>query len=293
MGDYFMNMNLALMGLPLDGRATAEGFEIAERLGFTELRIYHLFSQIVRASFTGDGAAYAGPFAEMNELIRKLGNPRLPERNLMIYTPPYYLERGELEQAGAVIERAARFRALLPGDRWLGLYVDVYGACLGVLQLEARAAAVSATAVDAALSRALVAARENDFRMETLVLVYRSRFERARAKAPGARAAALAALTRAIDPVGGNPFDELLARRASADLEEGAAADAHLARAAELAAATGNVLQAGLVALAQSDRAERAGDAGGAEAHLAAAEAAFAAARAEVWLRRCRERHGN
>src|SRR6185369_5160963 len=99
MGAYFMNMNLALMGLPLDTGATAHGFEVAERLGFIDLRVYHLFSQIVRASFIGDGSAFTAPFAEMNDLMRKLGNPRLPERNLAIYTPPYYLERGELELA--------------------------------------------------------------------------------------------------------------------------------------------------------------------------------------------------
>jgi hypothetical protein len=117
MGAYFMNMNLALMGLPLDERATEQGFEVAERLGFTDLRVYHLFSQIVRASFIGDGSAFQSPFTEMNDLMRKLGHPRLPERNLAIYTPPYYLERGDLELARAVVERGERLVTLLPGDR--------------------------------------------------------------------------------------------------------------------------------------------------------------------------------
>jgi hypothetical protein len=100
MGAYFMNMNLALMGLPLDERATEQGFEVAERLGFTDLRVYHLFSQIVRASFIGDGSAFQSPFTEMNDLMRKLGHPRLPERNLAIYTPPYYLERATSSSRG-------------------------------------------------------------------------------------------------------------------------------------------------------------------------------------------------
>jgi hypothetical protein len=289
-----MNMNLALMGLPLDDGATADGFEIAERLGMTDLRIYHLFSQIVRASFIGDGSAYAAPFAEMNELIRKLGHPRLPERNLAIYTPPYYLERGELELARAVIERGERFRKLLPGDRWLALYVDVYRACLLVALFAGGSAAAedaTAEATDAALAAALASSRPADFRMETLVLVHRARFEHARGDSSAARAAAEAALARATEPLRANPFDEILARRALADTAAAAEAFAlaELALAADIAARTGNVLQHGIVQLALADR-TAAADPTRSEAHLAAAEASFTAACADRWLRRAGDR---
>jgi eukaryotic-like serine/threonine-protein kinase len=308
MGCYFMNMNLALMGLPLDDGATADGFEIAERLGMTDLRIYHLFSQIVRASFIGDGSAYAAPFAEMNELIRKLGHPRLPERNLAIYTPPYYLERGELELARAMIERGERFRELLPGDRWLALYVDVYRACLLVALFtggaggaeeaddpaaDAAAGDATAEATDAALSTALASSRAADFRMETLVLVHRARFEHARGNAATARAAAEAALARATEALRANPFDEVLARRALADTAgaaEAAFALAELSLAASIAARTGNVLQHGIVQLALADRAAAGADSARSEAHLAAAESSFAAACADHWLRRAGDR---
>ncbi len=304
MGGYFMNMNLALMGLPLDVRATEDGLEIAARLGFTDLRIYHVFAQIVRASFTGDGAAFAAPFAEMNELIRRLGNPRLPGRNLTIYTPPYYLERGELELARAVIERGEHFMKLLPGDRWLKLYVEVYRACLGAAQLVATAgagsppAAAAAEAVDAALAQALASSRAAELRMETLVLVYRARFERARGDAAAARAAAEAALTRATDPLRANPFDELLARRALADLAPTPQALAELSCAAALATRTGNVLQHGLVQLALAERTCGADPARSCahlddprvRAYFDAAEASFTAARADRWLRLCQER---
>jgi hypothetical protein len=295
MGEYFMNMVLALMGLPLDERATLDGFEIAERLGFTDLRIYHLFSQIVRASFIGDGASFTGPFAEMNDLIRKLGNPRLPERNLTIYTPPYYLERGELELASAVIERGERFAQLLPGDRWLKLYVEVYRACLLVSRFVAGEASgevsgeALAGAADAALAGALASSRAADFRMETLVWVHRARLERARGDAPAARAAAEAALARATEPLRANPFDEILARRALAEVSAIPDAIAELARAAALAARTGNVLQHGIVQLALADRAA-ADEPARAEVHRAAAEASFTAARADRWLRRAQER---
>jgi hypothetical protein len=306
MGAYFMNMNLALMGLPLDDRATADGFAIAERLGFTDLRIYHLFSQIVRASFIGDGSAFMPPFAEMNDLMRKLGNPLLPARNLAIYTPPYYLERGELELARAVIERGEHLARLLPGDRWLKLYVDVYRACLHVATVAgcpgagdapadpaaaASAAPAAEVAAEAAIAEALAEARESDFRMVTLVLIYQARFERARGNLAIARAAADAALGRATDPLRANPFDEILARRALADLGDAGQAAGELARALSVAARTHNVLQEGIVRLALADRLW-ATDRAHAAAELDAAEARFGQARAERWLRRAQDRRG-
>ena len=314
MGAYFMNMNLALMGLPLDTGATAHGFEVAERLGFADLRIYHLFSQIVRASFIGDGSAFTDPFAEMNDLMRKLGNPRLPERNLAIYTPPYYLERGELELARAVVERGERLVTLLPGDRWLKLYADVYRACLHVMTWEieqgadapaaptdpatdpvATEATAGATAdamieaIDEALTGALTVSRASDFRMETLVLVYRSRFELLRHDVAAARTAAEAALARATDPLRANPFDEILARRALADTEPGDQAVAELSQAVVLAARTRNVLQEGIVHLALADRTWGT-DRPEALTHLDAAEASFTAARADRWMKRAQDR---
>ena len=111
----------------------------------------------------------------------------------------------------------------------------------------------------------------------------------ARGDAAAARAAAEAALARAIDPVGANPFDEILARRALADVEPAAAAIAELSRAATVATRTGNVLQDGIVQLALAERIA-ATDPGRAESHLAAAAARFTAARADRWLRRTQER---
>jgi eukaryotic-like serine/threonine-protein kinase len=282
MGAYFLNMNLALMGRSLDARATEHGFEVAERLGFTDLRIYHLFSHIVRASFTGDGSAFMPPFAEMNDLMRKLGNPRLPERNLAIYTPPYYLERGEVELARAVIERGERLVKLLPGDRWLKLYVEVYRACLHV-------AAGDVGLAEEAIEGALAVSRASDFRMETLVLVYQSRFELARKDVAAALRAALAALARATDPLRENPFDEILARRALADVQSGAEGIAELSLAMALAESTGNVLQEGIVRYTLAERTWDT-DRQQAAAHLGVADARFASARAERWRKRARER---
>lgn len=290
MGAYFLNMNLALMGMPLDERATRDGFEVAEEFGFTDLRLYHLFSQVVRASFTGDGPAFMPPFTEMNDLIRKLGNPRLPERNLSIYTPPFYLERREFELAAAIVQRGARLSKLLPGDRWLKMYVEVYDACLRVATGECGEGGET----DQALDRALATARAGDFRMETLVLVYRSRFERARGDRLAALRAADAALARATDPALANPFDEIMARRARGEALDGPAAAAELLMAHRIAERTGNVLQSGtaLYALARALRDEDE-DRAHAAAHLAAAAARFAAARADAWLRGCKRGSGD
>jgi hypothetical protein len=251
---------------------------VADTYGFTDIRIYHLQSQIVRASFIGDATAFVPPFSEKQELIRLLGHPRLPERNLAIYTPPYYLERGEHELVAAVVAKGEQLSKVLPGDRWLKLYVLVYSACRDVLFEDAAAARES-------LPRALEAARAGDFRMETLVRVYESRFELAQGRPDAAQEAAEAALRRSVEPVFANPFDEILSRRALAPLVPGEEGEAHLARALELAEATGNVLQVGLVNLALAERwledaPERA------DAALDAAEGAFLTVRAGVMLPR-------
>ena len=278
MGCYFLNMNLALRGEPLDSEATRDGFTVAEAYGYTPLRIYHLFSQIVRASFIGDASAFVPPFTEKQELIRRLGHPRLPERNLAIYTPPYYLERGEHELVAAVVARGEQLAQVLPGDRWLKLYVLVYSACRDVLFEDADAARVS-------LPKALEAARAGDFRMETLVRVYQSRFELAQGNPEAAREAAEAALRRAVDPVLANPFDEILSRRALAPLAPEVEGDAHLDRARSVAEATGNVLQLGLVNLALAERWLEREPTRALEA-LDAAERALTAAKASALLPR-------
>ncbi|HEX8436595.1 protein kinase domain-containing protein [Archangium sp.] len=278
MGCYFLNMNLALSGRPLDEVATRDGFTVADSYGYTDLRIYHLQSQIVRASFIGDASAFVPPFTEKQELIRRLGHPRLPERNLAIYTPPYYLERGEHELVAAVVAKGEQLAQVLPGDRWLKLYVLVYSACRDVLFEDAAAARES-------LPKALEASRAGDFRMETLVRVYQSRFEWAQGNPEAAREAAEAALLRATDPVLANPFDEILSRRALAPLVPEAEGDAHLTHALSLAEATGNVLQVGLVNLALAERWLEPAPVRASEA-LEAAERAFTAAKASALLPR-------
>ena len=277
MGCYFLNMNHALKGEPLDESATRDGFAVAESYGFTDVRIYHLFSRIVRAAFTGNGATFVPTLAEKTELIRRLGNPRLPERNLAIYTPPYYLEREEHELVEAIVAKGERLAEVLTGDRWLRLYVEVYRACRDVLFGKEDAARQS-------LPRALEAARAADFRMETLVRVYQSRFERGQGRLEEAREAAEAALARATDPVLANPFDEILARRALAPLLPPEESREHYARALVVAEQSENVLQQGLI---QLERALLlAGAPGEASAALESAERALTEARAPGLLPR-------
>jgi hypothetical protein len=246
MGCYFLNMNLALRGEPLDPAATRDGFEVADGYGYTDLRIFHLFTLVVRAAFTGDATVFVPALAEKTELIRALGYPRLPERNLAIYTPPYYLERCEHELVAAVVAKGETLSKVLPGDRWLKLYVAVYTACRDVLFGDVAAARES-------LPRALEASRQGSFRMETLVHVYRSRFERMQGNRDAAIEAAEAALARAMNPVLANPFDEILARRALAPLVPPDEAEEHLAQALALAEQSLNVLQVGWVHMALAE----------------------------------------
>lgn len=274
MGGFTMNMNLALRGEPLDAQALRDGYAVAEAQGFTDVRGFHLFSVVTRAAFTGDGAAFVPAFTEKTELVRRLGNPRLMERNLALFTPPYYLERGEHEHVAAVVARAEALARVLPEDRWLQCHLRVYQACRDVLFEDAGAARRS-------LPAALAAAREGGVRMETLLRVYQSRFEREQGNLVAAQDAAEAALARATDPVLANPWDEILSRRALAALLPGEEGLVHLRRALALAELTGNVLQVGLVRLSL---AERARDAESSVVALEAAEAAFTDARASSLL---------
>lgn len=274
MGGYMMNMNLALRGEPLDAQATRDGYAVAEAHGFTDVRAFHLFSVVTRAAFTGDGAAFVPAFTEKTDLVRRLGNPRLMERNLAIFTPPYYLERAEHEHVAAVVTRAETLAGVLPGDRWLQCHVQVYQACRDVLFEDAAAARKS-------LPKALEAAREGGLRMETLLRVYQSRFEREQGNLVAAAEAAQAALTRALDPLLANPWDEIVARRAVAALLPGVEGTVHLRRALALAELTGNVLQMGLVHLALAER-EPVNEA--AVVELEVAEALFTEARASSLL---------
>src|SRR5262249_28096736 len=114
--------------------------------------------------------------------------------------------------------------------------------------------------------------------------------ERVRGDIAAGRAAAEAALARVTDPLRANPFDEILVRRALADLDDDNAL-AELTRALRLAERTRNVLQEGIVRLRLADQLW-ASDRPQAPAHLDAAESRFASARADRWLRRVTERRG-
>ncbi|WP_394831527.1 protein kinase [Pendulispora rubella] len=276
-GSYFLNLNLGLMGRALDPRSTSDGMEIATDFGIPEIRIYHLFSLVVRASFIGDASQFEPYHAEMNDWMRRVGSPPLPERNLAIYTPVYYLERRETELAAAIVQRGAQISEnVMPGDEWLKLYVAVYRGCLLVLRKEYDAARE-------ALSKAITAAHARDFRMETLAWIYMSRLERMQDHSDAAREAAERALARATGPERANPFDEILARRALAAVLPGAAGDRELEAARDLADASDNVLQHGIALLSLAER-RASGHRAGACALLALAQKHFTAAGATVWL---------
>jgi len=279
MGTYVLNVCLGVMGNPLDEELRREGIAIADEMGFADVRVYHAFSQLFRASFAGDGSSFVPLLGELTEWTRRVGNPRLPQRNVVVYSAPYYLERMELDLARALVAKAVRIARALPVDRWLALYVVVYGACVDVLAGEGGADA------DGRLDRAIAVTRAADVRMLTFTLVYAARGHLARGRVDAARALASEALARAVDPALANPFDEILARRALADVEPGPAGVAHLERAARVAIESGNVLQDGIVHLALAERL-RSSDAAASRSHLDRARTRLAHARATEWLKR-------
>ncbi|WP_394831552.1 protein kinase [Pendulispora rubella] len=283
-GSYILNLILALMGRELDPRATADVIEISDEFGIPEGRLHHHFSLLVRASFIGEASQFEQYHAKMSDWIRRLGNPSLPERNLTIYAPVYYLERCETESAAAIIERGAQIsEKVMPGDDWLKLYVAVYRGCLLVLRKEYDAAR-------AALSKAISAARARDFRMETFALVYLSRLEQVLGHGDAAREAAQLALARATGPVHANTFDEILARRALGAALPGAAGDHQIEMTRELASESGNVLQHGIALLLLAER-RASGHRGGAYALLTLAQKHLRAAGATAWLERASRLH--
>ncbi len=272
---YVYNVMLAQRGEPVDAEAREAAEGVAARYGVPEIAIYHALAELGRAAFTGDGPAFRRLSAEVAERASRLGSPKLPARNAIVFMAPYYFERGELDAADELAATAERMALRLPADRWLGCYVLLYRACAAALRGEA----------GEAMGRAKEAARRADFRHLTLLHAYESRAALARGDGAAALAAAEAALARATDPGLANPFDEIVARRALAAALGGPAGRGHLERAARLAAATDNILQDGLVHLALAE-AWAGEDRGRARASLDRAEARLGRAGAGVWLAR-------
>lgn len=274
---YVHNVMLSQRGEPIDLEAREAGTEVGTRYGLPEIVLYHLLAELGRAAFTGDGPAFRRLSAAVAERTWRLGNPRLPERNAIVFMAPYYFERGEIEAAAELLTTAERMETRLPSDRWLGCYVLLYRACVE---------AMGGTR-GPALARAIDVARQLDFRHLTFLLAYESRAALAAGDHKVALASAEAALARATDPELSNPFDEIVARRALAAALGGEAGREHLGHAARLAAATDNVLQDGLVHLALAESWASDGQAlARARASLDRAEACLSRAGAGVWLAR-------
>jgi hypothetical protein len=235
-------------------------------------------ARVCRAAYTGDGREYPEALADLLELARRLGNPRLPMRNIALYTPPYYLERNEYELGAALVQKGEKLCEVLPKDERLRRYVQVYRGCLDSCTAEEDTAEESLAAAEAA-------ARAVPFRHLNLVLVYKARFELARGRRTVSAQAATEVLSRATSREFSNPFDEILARRAVAAVTEGAERTGHLYAAAEIARETGNILQDGIVNLTLATILQH-DDATKADAHRKQAEQKLTAAKAGWWLDR-------
>ena len=271
---YLLNMYLAQMGLPLEDALVDEGLAIAEGFGFTDLRLHQLNSRLVRGCFSGSVALFEPMRAETNDLIRRLGTPRLLDKNLSLFLPIYYLERREFEHAAAAADKLTKLVDVIPTDRWLKLYAAIAVACTQAATDKAKALV--------SLPAAITAATEAGFRLQSYARATLARLLAGTSDKAGAVDAADLALARATDPVTASPFDEILARRARAAAVPAAAKD-ELTRAIELARASQGTLQEGICHL-ELARATVDVDRAAAAQSVERAEALFVAVAAPQWV---------
>jgi eukaryotic-like serine/threonine-protein kinase len=271
---------LAGMGAPIDVARVKQELDGIEATGFPDIAIFLCTTLIKRAAFTGNGPAFDEALLALRSWAKRLGNPGLAERWICIWTPHYHLERGDAEAAVALVDKAAAVLKMMPGDATMPRYAAVFRACAAVLRGEADAEAHFAHARKAL--EGLTA-----FRHDVLLRTYECRLELARGRTDAAKAAAAWALERAMDPQYANPFDEILARRAAAEVAGDDEALQQLALAAALAAKTQNVLQHAHTELAWGERLKRLGREG-ATAHLEKAAALYESAQAPALVQRAR-----
>ncbi|HEU4538516.1 MAG TPA: AAA family ATPase, partial [Polyangiaceae bacterium] len=113
---YVYNVMRAQRGEPLDAEARAAGAEVGLRYNLPDIALYHALTELGRAAFTGEGPAFRAAAADVADRAFRLGSPRLPERNAVVFSAPYYLERGEIDAADELAATAERVAKRLPAD---------------------------------------------------------------------------------------------------------------------------------------------------------------------------------
>ncbi|MBI1947881.1 MAG: protein kinase [Deltaproteobacteria bacterium] len=274
---YLQNLYLAMSGRAIDTALTEEGLAIAEAGAFGDLRLHHLNARLTYGCFSGDAHLFDGLRAETQDLVRKLGNPRLIDKNLSIFVPVYHLERKEPEHATAVAEKLVKLIEVLPTDAWLKQYAHVYSVCAAALQGDLDGAAARLPAV-------VEAAAAANFRHQVLGYATWAHVAARRNDPTNARAAAERAFARATDAQHGSPFDEIIARRAWAAADP-ARAEHELERALALAVEFRLRLQEGICRMALAEVALHRQGRAAAGDQLQLAEARFSEVNATTWLK--------
>lgn len=214
--------------------ALAERFDLPQEKGFAQL------PALVRACLCGDPAAFAGAYAAVEEITRRLGFPHVLNSRLRLWTPIFYLERGDGELARATTARLEGM-AKATRDSWIATYAAIY-------QGSAAVADGDLVKADVLLQAACDGARGKKLGRLTAALCARAELLVAQRRADDARPLVDEAMSRATSPDTGSPYDEAVARRLLAHLQP-AQAEEHLRRALALSEEMKNPIQEGLACL--------------------------------------------
>ncbi len=274
---YFRGLSKALQGLPVGREEVQRGLDIADQYELLDAKGFALWGIWCRATLAGIPDDFEAYLAEVSDLLRRSGYPRLLDSRTRIFQPIYYLDRGQFELAHATTDKIEQLGKVM-NDQWLLTYVDVYR---GVESMETG----KLEEAEASLVAAVARSRERKLGRMNTALCALGQTLTARGDLVRARAALEEVLQRATSKELLCCYDEILARRLLADATPPDEGKRHVETAIELAAQTQNPVQEGMAWYARAQLAKRtSGEVD--RASLDRARTLFESIKNEHWVRR-------
>ncbi len=234
---YWYSNATATSGRRPDAALYKTGLEICAEHRFGDWAFFLKLSQYIYSCLIGLPEENEQTYGPVNDTVRQLGTPPLMDRSLNLFRPVYYLQRLEDDLAAAAIDKLDALAQLL-NDTWMKRYVAAYRA-----QLLAQSGSPKA---QPALDAALAAAREvPSFSRLTALLCTQAQLL-ARADKTAAIKLAQEALARASQGPAQSPWDECVALRVLAEVQQGPEGLATAHAAVEAARKHAHPLQEGL-----------------------------------------------
>ncbi len=249
---YVYSLSEAVDGRVLDEDVANKAKDIAERFDLPQERAFAMLPRLVRAAVSGIPSELNRWFAEMDDIIRRLGYPHALHSRFRLWLPIYYLERGELELSRAT---AARLEGMGKATRdvWLLTYAGIYHA------LDAMEAGEHERA-DQLLIGAIEGARARKLGRLATALCARGQLLSSVQRDAEARPLLEEALQRATSSELRCSYDESVASRLLGEVSDGEPGDNLLARALEVAADMQSPVQQGFAWYAIARRRQRLGN---------------------------------